>query len=235
MFNKPAVLELFKTIKTTIHAKTLSNSNGFFYLPKIIYDDTLDFEKELHKYLTEYKQTNPNVSHIPWIGIVWKRGVLETDKETGTGNRALNIARKDLSNPNEPKGTIARMKQVLCPLDIRFYSNSFDYLESFEEYLITYFEPIFSFPVIFPNSIDSVITKVTDFFPVDFVKEEREKLGELCYLEIQCKIGYPVEVDNDVLSEDGAIKKPMVKNLILDIQVLNNKQFVDKKTEYGLI
>lgn len=194
-FNKKSIEGFFSFVKTLVPLKTNDNPDGFYFLPKYLFDSTLDFENELKRY-TVKNNTALNLQNINWLGIVWKRGVI-TDSNKTLNNRKLSVLRSNLTDPTQPKGTFYRFSMVQCPFTVRFFSNNLDYLEDFEEYFFNFVKDQTTFNVLFPQMSASETTKVliSELKLNDVLKINRGDSGDICYYEISFNLHYPITLD----------------------------------------
>lgn len=191
MFTKTALQGYFNLVKNKIPQESLSNPDGFFYLPIEIYDPDLDFEQELKSYLVQNNQSL-RLSERPWIAIVWNRGVLEFNQD-GTNQRRAELLKRNITNPLEPTGTKDIYKSALCPFNIVYYSNSLDYLETFEEYMHLFLKDVTAYQVNFTNiSSSPTSVAIKNFTVEDFTKESRENQGEIVRLSTSLELAYPI-------------------------------------------
>lgn len=218
-YNKLAVQGYFNFIKSVIPAKTLIKPDGFFYLPQEIYDPSLDFEKELKSYLVLNNKAL-NLSITPWIAIVWNRHALKPNPDT-LANRSTPVLRRNLTNVAEPKGQLSKLKEMACPLDVVYYSNSIDYLETFEEYLHVRLKDITAFDVLFPSLSSSPFkVAIKEFEIEEFLKEERTQEGEICKIETSLDLCYPVDI-SDGLGDRSLIGRGKIN---IDYKILDITQ-----------
>ncbi len=188
MFNKIALESYISFVKSHLPLQP-TIPEGFLILPVNIFDPTMEYENELKHYLVNNYQALL-LEEKPWIAIVWNREVLEDEKD-GLGLRHVRMLKKNITDPAAPTAQEFKNKQVLCPIEVTYFSNSFDLLEDLEEYIILFLEEADAFYTNFPSLGEATTAvKIKEFKRSAITKEPREKHGEICRLDTSLELGY---------------------------------------------
>lgn len=212
MFNKIVFEGYINHVKSFLPLQP-SIPEGFYFLPEIIFDPEMDYEYELKSWLNDNYQ-NLQLEEKPWIAIVWNRKVLDFDDD-GLGLRHQKILNKNLSDPFHPTAIEYKTKQVLCPLDITYFSNSFDLLETLEEYFSVFLETEDAFDIVIPllHPTDKTTVKIKNFQRTSITKENRTQHGEMCRLDTSLELGYLLSLQKAQIKLIGKGKAKIIFKL----------------------